>query len=129
MAANIDYLDPNLLPLEDKVRAILDAGKALQRAQVAEINEPLQAPSQNNTSQLSQGSPAVGVGQGGSENQPEIARLREDLARLENEIIGLLPTRNEWVKVNLGYGPSRVGAWHVPASEGTPERYELRVVH
>ena len=47
----------------------------------------------------------------------------------EQEILALLPTRDEWVKVNLGYGPSRVGAWQVPAMAGKPAHYELRVVH
>ena len=99
MASNLDYLNPALIPLEEKVQAFLDAEKALHRA------TPTPAPPAN------------------------LAALRTDLARLEQEIIALLPTRDEWLKVNLGYGPSRVGAWLVPAHNGTPERYELRVVH
>ncbi|MBC8083689.1 MAG: hypothetical protein H7Z21_10800, partial [Hymenobacter sp.] len=64
-----------------------------------------------------------------TEQGPAPAHLRADLARAEQEILALLPTRDEWVKVNLGYGPSRVGAWQVPAASGAPARYELRVVH
>ncbi len=90
MASNLDYLNPALIPLEEKVKAYLDAEKALR-------------------------------------NAPETPR--NELTRLEQEIIALLPTRDEWVKVNLGYGPSRVGAWHVPGTATTSERYELRVVH
>ncbi|WP_201981830.1 hypothetical protein [Hymenobacter rubidus] len=97
MASNLDYLNPALIPLEEKVNAYLEAEKSLRRAETDA--------SQN----------------------PEITPA--DLARLEQEIIAMLPTRDEWVKVNLGYGPSRVGAWHVPALNGAPERYELRVVH
>jgi hypothetical protein len=97
MASNLDYLNPALIPLEEKVNAYLEAEKSLRRAETDATQ----------TSDVSRG----------------------DLARMEQEIIALLPTRDEWVKVNLGYGPSRVGAWLVPAFNGAPERYELRVVH
>lgn len=96
MASNLDYLDPALIPLEEKVRAYLESEKALRKTP-------------------------------DSTQQPPTSR--SELTRLEEEIIALLPTRDEWVKVNLGYGPSRVGAWRVPALGSTPERYELRVVH
>jgi hypothetical protein len=96
MASNLDYLDPALIPLEEKVNAYLEGEKTLRRA----------------------------IEQGQS---PE--SQRQELTQLEQEILALLPTRDEWVKVNLGYGPSRVGAWHVPALNGAPERYELRIVH
>ena len=97
MASNLDYLDPALIPLEEKVNAYLEAEKEVRRAETDSSYT-------SNTS-------------------------RAELARMEQEIIALVPTRDEWVKVNLGYGPSRVGAWHVPAINGAPERYELRVVH
>ena len=103
MASNLDYLDPTLIPLEEKVNAYLETDKALRR--LTQTNVP--------------------VASGTTEN-PE--QLRQQLARLESEIIALLPTRDEWVKVNLGYGPSRVGAWQVPAADGGI-RYEVRVVH
>ena len=97
MASNLDYLNPALIPLEEKVNAYLEAEKSIRRAE--------------------------------TDSTQTANKTRNDLARMEQEIIALLPTRDEWVKVNLGYGPSRVGAWHVPASTGAPERYELRVVH
>ena len=103
MASNLDYLDPALLPLEEKVNAYLEAEKSLRRN--TQASAPATAPTQS----------------------PE--QLRQQLAQLEGEIIALLPTRDEWVKVNLGYGPSRVGAWQVPAIGSTPARYELRIVH
>ena len=107
MASNLDYLDPALAPLEEKVDAFLETGKALQRAIVAQESASALHQTRDNSAQ-------------------SIEQLRQDIARMEQEIIAMLPTRNEWLKVNLGYGPSRVGAWHVP---GTSERYELRVVH
>ena len=104
MASNLDYLDPALLPLEEKVNAYLEVEKSLRR--VTQANSPAPA---------------------GKSESPE--QLRQQLAQLESEIIALLPTRDEWVKVNLGYGPSRVGAWQVPATSSSPARHELRVVH
>ena len=97
MASNLDYLNPSLIPREEKVQAYLNAEKSLRKA---------------------------------AENaDQDTTALQQARTRLEQEIIALLPTRDEWVKVNLGYGPSRVGAWHVPALGGKPERYELRVIH
>lgn len=104
MASNLDYLDPALLPLEAKINAYLEAEKALRH--LTQSN----APATSGTS----GNPAL---------------LRQQLTQLEGEIIALLPARDEWVKINLGFGPSRVGAWQVPATGNTPARYELRVVH
>ena len=130
MASNLDYLDPALIPLEEKVKAYLDAEKALRQAQEALTNEPLQDQEQvRSAAQFEQRPPTGSFDQDEDELTGTVANLHDDLAQLEQEILALLPSRNEWVKVNLGYGPSRVGAWHVPAAAGIPERYELRVVH
>ena len=102
MASNLDYLNPALIPLEEKVNTYLETEKALRRATQGLAGAP-------------------------STQSPD--ELRQRLAQLEQEILSLLPTRDEWVKVNLGYGPSRVGAWLVPALDGAPERYKLRVIH
>lgn len=130
MASNLDYLDPSLLPLEEKVRAYLDTEKQLQRATSALANEPAEDASQASAAaSFEQRPPSGSFDQDEDELTQTVANLRADLERQQADILALLPTRNEWVKVNLGYGPSRVGAWHVPAANGSPERYELRVVH
>jgi hypothetical protein len=130
MASNLDYLDPAFLPLEEKVKAYLEAEKSLQRATAALRNEPLREQERAQTAaQFTQRPPTGSFNQAEDELVQNIKNLRADLTHLEQEVIALLPTRDEWVKVNLGYGPSRVGAWHVPALNGAPERYELRVVH
>ncbi len=113
MASNLDYLAPALEPLEDKVKAYLRAEKALRQAQQAGGSAPRRA-----------ASPPAGAAD--LEQRLNQQELRDDLDRLRQEIMALLPARDAWVKVNLGYGPSRVGAWSVP---GPPARYELRVVH
>ena len=130
MASNLDYLDPALLPLEEKVNAYLEAEKGLQRATATLRNEPLREQERAQAAtQFEQRPPTGSFNQEEDELVQNIENFRADLTRLQQEVIALLPTRDEWVKVNLGYGPSRVGAWHVPALNGAPERYELRVIH
>ncbi|WP_426059989.1 hypothetical protein [Hymenobacter sp. B1770] len=130
MASNLDYLDPALLPLEEKVNAYLESEKALQRAIAALKSTPLQEQEKAAAStEFVQRPPTGSYDHKTDELRQKIENLRSEQSQLEQEIIAMLPTRDEWLKVNLGYGPSRVGAWHVPAAQGQPERYELRIVH
>lgn len=130
MAANLDYLDPAFLPLEEKVKTYLDTEKELRRATAGLTNEPLLDRDQAQAAaQFEQRPPTGSYDQDEDELTQTVANLREDLAHLEQDILALLPTRDEWVKVNLGYGPSRVGAWLVPALGEAPEHYKLRIVH
>ena len=125
MASNLDYLASDLEPLEEKVKAYLQAEKALRTTYQTGVNEPRRSPGPRVIT-------PAGVEQRLATDSFERAderkqrALREDLDRLRQEIMELLPARDAWVKVNLGYGPSRVGAWSVP---GPPAGYELRVVH
>ena len=126
MSTNLDYLNPDLLPLEDKVNAYLAAAKDLQRAQVEAASlSSEQAQEAAAAQQFEQRSATGSFPQHAEEVQQKRQNLQEDLTRLRQEIIQLLPVRDEWVKVNLGYGPSRVGAFQVPDSAG---EYELRVI-
>ena len=130
MASNLDYLNPALIPLEAKVKAYLDTEKALRNATEALKNEPLLDREQAQpAAQFEQRPPTGSYDHDEAELTQTIENLRHDLTRLEQEIIALLPARDEWVKVNLGYGPSRVGAWLVPAMGTAPARHELRIVH
>ena len=130
MASNLDYLDPALIPLEEKVKTYLETEKALRKATGALKNEPLPNREQVRSAAQFEQRPAPGS-YARNENglTQTLDNLRHDLVRLEQEVLALLPTRDEWVKVNLGYGPSRVGAWLVPATGSAPARHELRVVH
>lgn len=127
MASNLDYLDPALLPLEETVQAYLKAEKEMAQAEIAAtmITHAPAAPAQP----FDQRSPAGSYPQQAEEAQQNIQNLRDDLARLRQQIIQQLPVRDEWVKVNLGYGPSRVGAFRTEnTSDAAPDGYELRVV-
>lgn len=131
MSSNLDYLNPDLRPLEDKVNAYLAAEKELHRAELEATTLPFdEAQAQAATQVFEQRSAAGSYAQHSDEIQQRLANLRDDLASLRRDIISLLPTRDEWVKVNLGYGPSRVGAFRRDAASNGPDaEYELRVVH
>lgn len=129
MSSNLNYLDPALQPLEDKVRSYLAAEKELERAQIAAANLPLdQAQEQASASAFEQRPPTGSYDQHPDQMRQELENLHDDLTLLRREIIGLLPARDEWVKVNLGYGPSRVGAFRIAGTHDEAPQYELRVI-
>lgn len=132
MSSNLNYLDPALQPLADKVQAYLDAEKELQRAEVAAATAQQSTEQPTLAGQFEQ-RPATGnYPQHQDEAQHALLNLRRELARLRQEVLDLLPVRDEWVKINLGYGPSRVGAFRTgtaPApAVSTADEYFLRVV-
>lgn len=130
MAANLDYLNPNLHALEEAVKAYLAAEEDLRKLGVEQRNEPLRDADQAQAAtEFEQRPPTGSYDQDEDEQAQEDADLRDDLRRLHQQVLDLLPTRDEWVKVNLGYGPSRVGAFRVPGGEGAAEKFEVRVVH
>ncbi|QIX63061.1 hypothetical protein HER32_18540 [Hymenobacter sp. BT18] len=128
MSSNLDYLDPALLPLEDKVQAYLKTEKLLRQAEIARTAHEHQPEAA--ADDFDQRPPMGSYDQQAEENQLETSQLQEDLQVLQNEILAMLPVRDEWVKVNLGYGPSRVGAFRNErfGSSPTEPEYLLRVV-
>lgn len=129
MASNLDYLAPTLHPLEEAVKAYLAAEEDLRKLQVAQRNEPLVDAEQAQAAADFDQRPATGsYDQDEDEQAQEETDLRDDLKRLHQQVLELLPVRDEWVKVNLGYGPSRVGAFRVP-TDGETEQFEVRIVH
>jgi len=130
MASNLDYLNPNLQPLVEKVEAYLAAKEDLRKLTIAERNEPLHdAEVASAAAEFEMRPPTGSYDQHADELQLQHEDAQDAVNRLSADILALLPTRDEWVKVNLGYGPSRVGAWRVPNAPGTSaEHYEIRVV-
>ncbi|MBO3269291.1 hypothetical protein [Hymenobacter defluvii] len=130
MASNLDYLNPNLLPLEEKLNAYLEAEQEFRRAATQATNLPIDhaaAPGPNDSFEQR---PATGsFDQETNEVQQALDNTRADLDALRREIVEMLPVRDEFIKVNLGYGPSRVGAFRLPSSATNTPEYELRIVH
>ncbi|GAA3996998.1 hypothetical protein GCM10022408_04550 [Hymenobacter fastidiosus] len=126
MASNLDYLDPTLIPLEEKITAYLEAEDDLRKATVEASSLPATEAADAHAARQFEQRPATGsFDQRAEEVEQRIQNMHTDLAELRREIISLLPVRDEFVKVNLGYGPSRVGAF---ATAGGTD-YELRIVH
>lgn len=127
MASNLDYLSPDLQPLVEKVEAYLVAKEDLRKLKVADLNEAAHdAAVATSATEFEQRPPTGSFDQHADELDQRRQNAQADLDGLAQDILSLLPTRNEWVKVNLGYGPSRVGAWSVPGAGA--EHYEIRVV-
>ncbi|RSK29929.1 hypothetical protein [Hymenobacter metallilatus] len=127
MASNLDYLAPDLQPLEEILQAYLKVEKELAQAEIAAVSA---LHSSAETTRAFDQRPATGnYPQHTEEAVLNLQNLRDDLTRLRQQVLKLLPVRDEWVKVNLGYGPSRVGAFRPDTSQpGTDAAYELRVV-
>lgn len=130
MASNLDYLSPDRQPLVEKVEAYLAAEKELRTLGIAAHNEATHDADVAASAQAFEQRPPTGsFDQHADELQQRRDDAQADLDHLKQGILALLPTRDEWVKVNLGYGPSRVGAWRVPnAADPSAEHYEIRVV-
>jgi len=130
MASNLDYLSPDLQPLVEKVEAYLAAKEDFRKLTIAERNETVHDANVAASAEAFEQRPPTGsFDQHADELALQHQDAQEAIDRFSQDIIALLPTRNEWVKVNLGYGPSRVGAWSVPNPDGSgAEHYEVRVV-
>jgi len=130
MASNLDYLSPDLQPLVRKVEAYLAAKEDLRKLSVAEHNEATHdAAVAQSAAEFEQRPPTGSFDQHADELTLQHQDAQDAVNQLSQDILALLPTRDEWVKVNLGYGPSRVGAWRVPnAQDPKAEHYEIRVV-
>ncbi|MGY2132757.1 hypothetical protein ACW9KT_11055 [Hymenobacter sp. HD11105] len=128
MASNLDYLNPALIPLEEKVKAYLEAEEELEKAQIeARSLATTNLPPTDGT--FEQRPPTGSFDQHMDEVQQRLDNMEADLDLLRREIIKMLPVHNEFVKVNLGYGPSRVGAFAEPGQHGAEPVYKLRIVH
>jgi hypothetical protein len=128
MASNLDYLNPSLIPLEEKVKAYLEAEEELEKAQI-EARSLATTDLPPIIEGFEQRPPTGSFDQHADEVQQRLDNMVSDLALLRREIIEMLPARDEFVKVNLGYGPSRVGAFTVPGPPGAEPMYQLRVIH
>ncbi|WP_276496413.1 hypothetical protein [Pontibacter litorisediminis] len=120
----IQYLDDSLVPLEQKVMEYLNLEKDIRKLEVDLLTKtrgPVEKAAENTATTLKE-TPPVTEGQ----LQEMVQRLEE----LRQEIIQMLPEKNKFIEVNLGYGPSMVGYFtadhetHQPLPEPI-----LRVVH
>lgn len=126
----ISYLDESLVPLENKIQEYLEVEKEIRllevkiltlQNKVAAADEPEQTEAQANI-----GSEETELGQ----HQQQMETLMKRYQDLQQEVIGMLPERNKFIEINLGYGPSMVGYFTVDLETHQElEEPVLRVVH
>lgn len=126
----IAYLDESLIPLEQKIQEYLEVEKEIRllevkiltlQNKVAASDEPDQTEAQadigTEESELDQ-------------HQQLLENLLKRYQDLKQEVIEMLPEKNKFIEINLGYGPSMVGYFTVDheTHQALPEPV-LRVVH
>lgn len=125
------YLDEKLVPLEAKVRQYLNLERDIRLLDVELLS--LQSaksdfdPEQEDLEQeIQEGQQVVNL----NDKEQMLAEMLEQYESLKNEVIQMLPEKNKFIELDLGYGPSMVGYFTTD-----PETYEelpepvLRVVH
>lgn len=126
----IEYLDESLVPLEEKVKEYLHVERDIRLLEVELLSlqsmrpdfDPEQTMEQQLTDEQPQNSP--------NDKEQKLKDLLEKYKDLQQEVIGMLPERDKFVELNLGYGPSMVGYFTVDPETRTPlEEPVLRVVH
>ena len=120
----IQYLDESLVPLEKKVIEYLNLEKDIRKLEVDLLTKrrgPVEEAAANTATTL-QEVPAISEGQ--------LQEMLQRLGALRAEIVEMLPEKDKFIEVNLGYGPSMVGYFtadpetHQPLPEPV-----LRIVH
>ncbi len=126
----INYLDESLIPLEEKVKDYLHLERDIRLLEVELLSlqsmKPDFDPEQDMENQFS------GTGQSSPLNDKEqkLKEMLEQHQALQQEVIAMLPEKDKFVELNLGYGPSMVGYFTVDPETRTPlEEPVLRVVH
>lgn len=125
------YLDKSLIPLEDKVKEYLGVERDIRILDVELLS--LQSiksdfdPEQHDLEQeMKQGTKNADL----NDKEQKMAELLDKYGKLRNELIQMLPEKNKFIEINLGYGPSMVGYFTVDHETRQPlPEPVLRVVH
>jgi hypothetical protein len=131
----VNYLDESLRPLEEKAQEYLLLEERLRYIDIendSATHQFIPEEEQNKnpetgdktmaSAQLQQGVPIIKTPE--THQSPE--EIKSKLSQLKQEIIAMLPETNKFIPVDLGYGPSSIGAF--PNKE-KPEELDLIIVH
>ncbi|GGG13357.1 hypothetical protein [Pontibacter amylolyticus] len=126
----IEYLDESLVPLEEKVKEYLHVERDIRLLEVELLSlqsmRPDFDPEQTMEQHLKDAQPQNSL----NDKEQKLKDLLAKYKALQQEVIGMLPERDKFVELNLGYGPSMVGYFTVDPETRTPlEEPVLRVVH
>jgi len=113
-----EYLEKDRIPLEDKVKQYLEVEHNMRLLEV----EMLSMDHQHADEEFPQDQRG--------EAEMQMGVLVQRYNELQKEIIALLPSVNQLVEINLGYGPSSVGYFTIDHETYQPlDKPVLRVVH
>ncbi|MBD1397772.1 hypothetical protein H9Q13_11405 [Pontibacter sp. JH31] len=127
----IEYLDESLIPLEEKVKEYLHIERDIRLLEVELLSlqsikpdfNPEQHGLEHSTDKDQQGSTL-------NDKEQKMVELLDKYRQLQQEVIAILPEKNKFVELNLGYGPSLVGYFTIdPETHIALEEPVLRVVH
>lgn len=126
----IEYLDESLLPLEEKVKEYLHIERDIRLLEVELLSlqsvKPDFDPEQHVEHPFSNAQSTNTL----NDKEQKLKDLLDKYKALQQEVIQMLPEKNKFVELNLGYGPSMVGYFTVDPETRTPlEEPVLRVVH
>lgn len=126
----IDYLDESLIPLEEKVKAYLHLERDIRLLEVELLSlqsmKPDFDPEQNMDHQFDATQPDNPL----NDKEQKLKEMLAQHQQLQQEVIAMLPEKDKFVELNLGYGPSMVGYFTVDPETRTPlDEPVLRVVH
>lgn len=126
----IEYLNESLVPLEEKVKEYLHVERDIRLLEVELLSlqsmRPDFDPEQTMEQHLKDAQPQNSL----NDKEQKLKDLLAKYKALQQEVIGMLPERDKFVELNLGYGPSMVGYFTVDPETRTPlEEPVLRVVH
>ncbi|WP_162425710.1 hypothetical protein [Pontibacter pudoricolor] len=125
------YLDKSLKPLEDKVREYLNVERDIRLLDV----ELLSLQSMKSDFNPEQHDLEQEIKEGGNnselnDKEQRMADLLNEYNKLRTELINMLPEKNRFIEINLGYGPSMVGYFTIDHETRQPlPEPVLRVVH
>ncbi|AKD05184.1 hypothetical protein POKO110462_21690 [Pontibacter korlensis] len=115
----IEYLDESLVPLEEKVKEYLNLEKDIRKLEVDILTKQKGKP-------LAQ----ISEEKASDEDLEQLNKMLLRLNELRQEVVLMLPEKNKFIEVNLGYGPSMVGYFTIDHETHQPlPEPVLRVVH
>ena len=125
------YLDKSLIPLEDKVKEYLNIERDIRILDVELLSlQSIKSDFDPDRHDLEQ---EMQQGAGNSalnDKEQKMAALLEKYNSLRSELINMLPEKNKFIEINLGYGPSMVGYFTIDHETRQPlPEPVLRVVH
>ena len=125
------YLDKSLIPLEDKVKDYLNIERDIRLLDVELLSlQSIKTDFNPEQHDLEQGMKEGSNNSELNDKEQKMTELLEKYNQLRNELINLLPEKNKFIEINLGYGPSMVGYFTIDHETHQPlPEPVLRVVH